>query len=90
MGMINKIPNIQCPTPEGAFYIFFIVSKYFGCTTPKGEVLNDADQMCAYFVKEKNVAMVAGLFLKNVLHVTFGRDSVPVEGFLLSKTPRNL
>ncbi len=32
LGLLNAIPGVKLPAPEGAFYAFFDVSAYFGKT----------------------------------------------------------
>ncbi len=54
MNYINLWPNISCPRPDGAFYIFLNVSKLFNSQIP-----NDI-AMCTHLMREANVALVPG------------------------------
>ena len=48
MELLAEIPGITCAAPDGAFYIFPEVKSYFGKTSPGGNVIADADDLCMY------------------------------------------
>ncbi len=59
MQLIFEIPNIECSTPDGAFYIFPVVKKYFG--KKDGETLiKDASDLCMYLLNKSHVTCVTG------------------------------
>jgi aspartate aminotransferase len=60
MQLLGDIPNITYAIPPGAFYVFPDVSAYFGKITPAGEVIENADEMCMYFLNTANVSVVTG------------------------------
>ncbi len=60
VSMINDTPGLQCPTPEGAFYVYPDASELIGKTTPKGAVINTDEDLIAYFLEEAQVAAVHG------------------------------
>jgi aspartate aminotransferase len=60
MQLLGDIPNITYAIPPGAFYVFPNVSAYFGKITPAGEVIENADEMCMYFLNTANVSVVTG------------------------------
>ena len=60
VSMINDTPGLQCPTPEGAFYVYPDASELMGKTTPKGAVINSDEDLIAYFLEEAQVAAVHG------------------------------
>ena len=60
VSMINDTPGLQCPTPEGAFYVYPDASELMGKTTPKGAVINTDEDLIAYFLEEAEVAAVHG------------------------------
>ncbi len=60
MQLLGDIPNITYAIPPGAFYVFPDVSAYFGKITPAGEVIENADEMCMYFLNIANVSVVTG------------------------------
>ncbi len=54
MNYINLWPNVSCPRPDGAFYIFLDVSKLFNSQVP-----NDI-AMCTHLITMAGVALVPG------------------------------
>ncbi len=60
VSMINDTPGLQCPTPEGAFYVYPDASELIGKTTPKGAVIETDEDLIAYFLEEAQVAAVHG------------------------------
>jgi len=57
---LSRLDGIQCPRPEGAFYVFPDVSALYGRRTPKGEVVHGSEQLCLYILDSFNVALVPG------------------------------
>eukprot|EP00439_Symbiodinium_sp_Y106_P032326 s830_g3.t2 len=57
LDLLAKIPEIQCPKPGGAFYLFPDISAYFGRSTADGK---DATQLCLHLLEEYRVALVPG------------------------------
>lgn len=57
--LLKKIPGITFPMPEGAFYIFFDVSHYFGKTIGGLKITNDAD-FCKGALETAHVNLVQG------------------------------
>lgn len=60
VGMLNDIPGVTCPTPEGAFYVYPDLSGVIGKTTPKGELLDTDEKIVGYLLDEGRVAAVHG------------------------------
>ena len=60
VGMLNAIPGVTCPTPEGAFYVYPDLSGVIGRTTPKGELLDSDEKIVGYLLDEARVAAVHG------------------------------
>ena len=58
--MLNQAEGIDCPTPEGAFYVYPDVSGTIGKTTPKGVTITDDAALIGYFLDEARVAAVHG------------------------------
>ncbi len=57
--LVNEIPGIQCPEPEGAFYVFPDVSSYFGKWD--GEtVISTAGDFSLYLLHKAHVSSVMG------------------------------
>jgi|TARA_R100001244_G_scaffold39766_14_gene36112 aspartate aminotransferase len=60
VSMLNDTPGLECPTPEGAFYVYPDASGVIGKTTPKGGVIETDEDLIAYFLDEAQVAAVHG------------------------------
>jgi aspartate/methionine/tyrosine aminotransferase len=60
MELLNDIPHVTCPVPQGAFYAFPDISAYLGRTTGEGEVLEDSVALCEHLLNEAHVALVPG------------------------------
>jgi len=57
--LIGEIPGLKCSCPDGAFYVFPVVSSYFGKQF-NGEVIKDADDLCMYLLNSAHVSVVTG------------------------------
>ncbi len=60
VSMLNDTPGLECPTPDGAFYVYPDASGLIGKTTPKGQVINSDEDLITYFLDEAQVAAVHG------------------------------
>lgn len=59
MELIKEIPMINCIEPDGAFYVFPQVDKYFG-KKYKDHVIKDADDLCMYLINSAHISVVSG------------------------------
>jgi len=59
MAVMDSIPGIACPKPQGAFYVFPDVSAYFGKSHGGKVIANDID-LCNALLESKGVACVPG------------------------------
>ena len=59
MAVMDAIPGIACPKPQGAFYVFPDVSAYFGKSHGGKVIANDID-LCNALLESKGVACVPG------------------------------
>ncbi|MBU6347918.1 MAG: pyridoxal phosphate-dependent aminotransferase [Actinomycetales bacterium] len=57
--MLNEIPGITCPEPEGAFYVYPSVKEVLGRTI-NGKVANTSAELAALILDEVEVAVVPG------------------------------
>ena len=57
---LRKIPGLDFPSPEGAFYVFADVSAHFGRTTPAGTTIDSAMSFAGALLDEAKVAVVPG------------------------------
>jgi aspartate aminotransferase len=54
LSVINTWPGVTCPKPDGAFYLFPVVDKYY---TPE---MPDSASLCTRLLEEAGVALVPG------------------------------
>lgn len=57
---LGDIPGLDCPTPQGAFYVFPSCQGFIGKRRPDGGVIEDDAAFCEYLLNEANVALVPG------------------------------
>ncbi|MEZ5438459.1 MAG: pyridoxal phosphate-dependent aminotransferase [Lysobacteraceae bacterium] len=61
LAVLNDIPGVVCPRPQGAFYVFPDISCAFGKTHgPTGITINNDVDFCAALLEAKGVACVPG------------------------------
>src|SRR5262245_9939815 len=58
-GRLNQIPRLTAPTPNGAFYLFFDVSAYFGKPI-RGVTATDSLAFCKSCLESAHVNLVPG------------------------------
>ena len=58
--LLSAIPGVELATPDGAFYTFPVMKAYYGKTTPAGEKINNADDLCMYLLNTAHVSTVTG------------------------------
>ena len=58
--LLKEIPGIQVSEPPAAFYVFPVVSSYFGKKTPSGDLISNADDLCMYLLNDAQVSSVTG------------------------------
>lgn len=57
---MNEIDGVNCPVPEGAFYVYPDISGLMGKKTPKGTVIDDDETFAKALLEESGVAVVFG------------------------------
>lgn len=60
VAMLNDAPGLDCPTPEGAFYVYPDATGLIGKTTPKGKKIETDEDLIGYFLDDARVAAVHG------------------------------
>jgi len=60
VAMLNDAPGLDCPVPEGAFYVYPDASGVMGKTTPKGQKIVTDEDLINYFLDDYGVAAVHG------------------------------
>jgi aspartate aminotransferase len=59
LGRVSRLPQVTCPSPDGAFYVFMNVSAYFGKTLGGHQVV-DSTSFCMAALASARVALVMG------------------------------
>jgi aspartate aminotransferase len=60
VSMLNQASGVQCPTPEGAFYVYPSIKGCIGKATPDGTVIENDEVFCTELLKTEGVATVFG------------------------------
>ncbi|MGE5500474.1 MAG: pyridoxal phosphate-dependent aminotransferase [Ignavibacteriales bacterium] len=60
VSMLNQANGIQCPTPEGAFYVYPSVEGLIGKTAPTGKPINSDEDFACELLEAEGVAVVHG------------------------------
>jgi aspartate aminotransferase len=60
VSMLNQAKGIQCPTPEGAFYVYPSCAGLIGKRTPSGKVLANDEDVVTALLEDEGVAVVHG------------------------------
>ena len=58
--MLNQAKGLECPTPEGAFYVYPSCKGCMGMTTPSGKKLETDEDFVTALLEEEGVAVVHG------------------------------
>jgi aspartate aminotransferase len=75
-GLLQKLPGVKLPVPDGAFYAFFDVSAYFGKTF-NGTAVSDSLSFCNALLEQAHVNLVPG--------VAFGAEGFVRMSFATSR-----
>jgi aspartate aminotransferase len=60
VSMLNQARGIQCPTPEGAFYVYPSVAELIGKTAPSGKVIASDQDFAVELLETEGVSVVFG------------------------------
>ncbi|WP_158807407.1 pyridoxal phosphate-dependent aminotransferase [Beijerinckia sp. L45] len=60
VSMLNQAKYLQCPTPEGAFYVYPSVAEALGRTTPQGKKIETDQDFVEALLETEGVAVVQG------------------------------
>lgn len=80
MELVQSLPMIKCSEPKGAFYVFPEVDQYFG-RSDGTNIINDADDLCMYFLNTANVSTVTGRAFgaPNCIRISFANSMENIE-----------
>ena len=60
VSMLNQAKDLECPTPEGAFYVFPSCAAAMGKTTEAGKRINTDEEFVTALLEQEGVAAVHG------------------------------
>lgn len=60
VSMLNQAPGIECPTPEGAFYVYPSCRGLIGKKTEDGKVIDSDEAFATALLEQEGVAVVHG------------------------------
>ena len=60
VSMLNQANGLQCPTPEGAFYVYPSCEGCIGKTTEKGKTIENDEDFVTALLEDEGVAVVHG------------------------------
>ncbi|HEY5338758.1 MAG TPA: pyridoxal phosphate-dependent aminotransferase [Rhizomicrobium sp.] len=60
VSMLNQAHGIECPKPEGAFYVYPSVRKLIGKTAPSGKKIETDEDFASELLETEGVAIVHG------------------------------
>ncbi|HEY8947422.1 MAG TPA: pyridoxal phosphate-dependent aminotransferase [Rhizomicrobium sp.] len=60
VSMLNQAHGIECPKPEGAFYVYPSIRKLIGKTTPSGKKIETDEDFAGELLEAEGVAVVHG------------------------------
>ncbi|MBL4639278.1 MAG: pyridoxal phosphate-dependent aminotransferase [Kordiimonadaceae bacterium] len=58
--MLSKAEGLECPKPEGAFYVYPSIAGCIGKKTPAGKTIETDEDFVTYILEEYGVAAVQG------------------------------
>jgi aspartate aminotransferase len=60
VSMLNQANGIECPLPEGAFYVYPSIRKLIGKTAPNGKTISSDGEFASELLEAEGVAVVHG------------------------------
>ena len=60
VSMLNQANGIECPTPEGAFYVYPSIRKLIGKKSPSGKKIANDEDFANELLEQEGVAVVHG------------------------------
>jgi aspartate aminotransferase len=60
VSMLNQSSCIECPVPEGAFYVYPSIRKMIGLKTPNGTTIRNDEDFSNSLLEAEGVAVVHG------------------------------
>jgi aspartate aminotransferase len=60
VSMLNQAQGLECPKPEGAFYVYPSIRKLIGKTAPSGKLIATDEDFAGELLESEGVAVVHG------------------------------
>ncbi len=60
VSMLNQANGLNCPTPDGAFYVYPSIAGCIGKTSPTGKVIETDEDFATELLEAEGVAVVFG------------------------------
>jgi aspartate aminotransferase len=60
VSLLNQVQGLDCPRPEGAFYVYPSCAGAIGRSTPDGKTIESDDDFVTYLLEAEGVACVQG------------------------------
>lgn len=60
VGRMSEITGESVKAPEGAFYLFLPVNKFYGKKTPEGKTISGSIELCEFLLQAQGLAIVPG------------------------------
>jgi len=60
VAMLNEADGLNCPTPEGAFYVYPSCAELIGKTAPNGTIIGSDEDFVTALLESEGVAVVHG------------------------------
>jgi aspartate aminotransferase len=81
VSMLNQARGIECPTPEGAFYVYPSVRKLIGKTAPSGKPIATDEDFARELLESEGVAVVHGAAfgLSPFLRISYATSNALLE-----------
>ena len=79
--LLNQVPGMICPKPQGAFYTYVNCTGLVGKRTPAGKVIADDTEFAVYLLEQARVATVqgAGFGLSPYLRLAYATSFENIE-----------
>ncbi len=61
VSLLNDAEGIECPNPEGAFYVYPSCAGCIGKKTPQGKIIENDSDFVTYLLESEGVATVQGV-----------------------------
>jgi aspartate aminotransferase len=81
VSMLNQCSGLQCPRPDGAFYVYPDCAGLIGKRTPDGKTLKTDEDVAGYLLDAEGVAVVHGAAfgLSPAFRISYATDSATLE-----------